>query len=86
MTQPSSLPPPSPDALTADEIEFALIYHHAAPEMRAMLRRLATARVLTPAEIDLVHRYNALTPGRQALVDDLLRELGALPVPLDPAG
>jgi hypothetical protein len=54
-----------------------------APEIQAFLVFLATARTLTPAQLALITRYEALTPERQTLVEDLIRELGKLPPPSD---
>ena len=68
MTQPTlltSLLAASPDTLS--------------PEVQAFLLFLATARTLTPAQLALITRYEALTPEQRALVDDLIRELAKLP-------
>jgi hypothetical protein len=74
MTKPTPLTPLL-SGLTLEDLELARAYHAATPDTREFMRFLAMARALTPAQAELVTRYAALSPDRQALVDDLVREL-----------
>lgn len=74
-----SIVTPFLNGLTLDDFEIARAYHEASAEVQAVLRHVVQASVLTPPETDLLLRYRALTPERQALVDELLRQLGTSP-------
>jgi hypothetical protein len=74
MTKPAPLAPFLRD-LTLDDFEIAYAYHHASTDVQAVMRHVAFARMLTPAQVDLLTRYAALSPERQLLVDDLVRHL-----------
>jgi hypothetical protein len=85
MTNPTPLTPYFA-GLTLEDVDIARAHHDAPSEVQAIVRHVVTARVLTPAQADLLLRYSALSTERQALVDDLIRHLGhspAGPVPGD---
>jgi hypothetical protein len=62
-------PIPLPSGVTVDDL---------APEVRGFVQFLATAQILTPAQRTLLSHYEALSPERRRLVDDLLCELNKL--------
>lgn len=75
MTNPTPLAPYLA-GLTLEDVDIARAHHDAPGAVQAIMRHVVTARVLTPEQSDLLTRYSALSPERQAFVDELIRHLG----------